>query len=80
MAEIVGDIHDKLDLRKAVKSNNGGYNEAAFFHYHLDFSDWDNKKNLVINTIREINDKFVARFTDEIEPEFLEYKKEESIE
>ena len=80
MAEIVGDIHDKLDLRKAVKSNKGGYNEAAFFHYHLDFSDWDNKKNLVINTIREINDKFVARFTDEIEPEFLEYKKEESIE
>lgn len=34
MAEIVGDIHDKLDLRKAVKSNKGGYNEAAFFHYH----------------------------------------------
>ena len=80
MAEIVEGIHDKLDLRKAVKTNNGGYNEAAFFHYHLDFSDWDNKKDLVINTIREISDKFVVRFTEEIAPEFLEYKKEETIE
>ena len=39
MAEIVEAMSDKdkLGLREAVKSNNGGYNEAAFFHYHLDF-------------------------------------------
>lgn len=76
MAEIVEDIHDELDLRKAVKSNNGGYNEAAFFHYHLDFSDWYNSKDMVIQAIREISDKFVERFTREVEPEFLEYKKD----
>lgn len=77
MAEIVESMpdNDKLDLREAVNNNNGSYNEAAFFHYHLDFSDWDNKKNLVVNTIREISDKFVARFTKEIEPVFLEYPK-----
>lgn len=76
MAEIVEGIHDKLDLRKAVKTNNGGYNEAAFFHYHLDFSDWDKNKEMIIQAIREISDKFVERFTREVEPEFLEYKKE----
>lgn len=78
MAEIVEAMSDKdkLGLREAVKSNNGGYNEAAFFHYHLDFSDWDKNKEMIIQAIREISDKFVERFTREVEPEFLEYKKE----
>lgn len=77
MAEIVKGMpdDDKLGLSKAIKSNNGGYNEAAFFHYHLDFSDWDKNKDLFIQTIREINDKFIGRFTKEIEPEYLEYEK-----
>lgn len=70
------DSDKKLGLREAVKSNNGGYNEAAFFHYHLDFSDWDKNKEMIIQAIREISDKFVERFTREVEPEFLEYKKE----
>lgn len=77
MSEIVEGVleNDKLDLREAVKNNNGGYNEAAFFHYHLDFADWDKDKDLFIQTIREINDKLVERFTKEIEPQFLEYPK-----
>lgn len=45
-------------------------------HYHLDFSDWDKNKEMIIQAIREISDKFVERFTREVEPEFLEYKKE----
>ena len=31
---------------------------------------------MIIQAIREISDKFVERFTREVEPEFLEYKKE----
>ena len=65
-----------LNLVNALRKNKGNYNEATFFHYYLDFSHWDRDKDIVIKTIREISDKFVERFTREVEPEFLEYKKE----
>lgn len=59
-----------LDLPSFVKHTKGGYKEADFFHYKLDFANWERDKDTVIQTIRTINDKFIERFTKEVEPNF----------
>ena len=72
MSDIIGQIpcSKTLGLYEAVKENNGSYKEAAFFHYHLDFSNWDIKRNDVIYAIQSINHIFVKRFALEVEPLF----------
>lgn len=72
MSDIIGQIpcSKTLGLDEAVKENNGSYKEAAFFHYHLDFSNWDIKRNDVIYAIQSINHIFVKRFALEVEPLF----------
>lgn len=72
MYDIVKEMPNKtgVDLKSFVKTTKGGYKEADFFHYQLDFTKWETDKEMVIQTIRSINDKFIERFTKEVEPNF----------
>ena len=60
----------QLGFGNCVKRGRGGYKEAAFFHYNLDFSNWDRDKNIVVKTLRSLNAKFIERFEKEIKPNF----------
>lgn len=70
--DIVKEMPNKtgVDMKSFVKTTKGGYKEADFFHYQLDFTNWETDKEMVIQTIRSINDKFIERFTKEVEPNF----------
>lgn len=72
MDDIVKNIPNEKQLcfANCVKRGNGGYKEAAFFHYNLDFSNWDRDKDIITKSLKDLNDKFIERFEKEIKPNF----------